>query len=153
MKGKTICVTGHRQIPSDKLDYVRSELKREVKTALENGYRFFISGFAEGVDMLFARVVNEQRPHYPDIFLEAALPYANRSKNLDKDGQKLLATCDGVKVICEKYVPNCFFQRNRYMVQQSNLVIAVYDGRADGGTTFTMDYARAMGRELQIIKI
>ena len=153
MENKTICVTGHRQIPADKLDYVRRELEREVKTALEDGYRIFITGFAEGVDMLFAQIVNEQRGRYPDIFLEAALPYADRAKKLNKDGQELLATCSGIKVVCEDYIPDCFFLRNRYMVGQSSRVIAVSDGRTEGGTSFTMDYARAMERDLRIIEI
>ena len=103
--------------------------------------------------MIFAEIVIGQRGQYPDIFLEAALPYASRTKKLDKTEQELLASCNGVKVICEKYRPNCFFQRNRYMVQQSSRVIAVHDGREDGGTFFTMDYARIMGRDLRIITI
>lgn len=153
MQRKTCCVTGHREIPAGKLGYVTRELEREVKSALEAGYRTFLTGFADGVDMLFAWTVDEQRQHYPDIFLEAALPYANRAKYLNKDERELLEKCDNIKVICEKYRRDCYFVRNRYMVQQSSLVIAVYDGRADGGTTFTMDYARTMERDLRIIKI
>jgi uncharacterized phage-like protein YoqJ len=152
-QGKICCVTGHREIPADKLDNVRRELQREVDTALNDGYRVFITGFAEGVDMLFARCVNERRGEYPDIFLEAALPYANRSKRLDKDGKELLSTCNGVKIICQEYQHDCFFQRNRYMVQQSSRVIAVYDGRSEGGTLFTMDYAEALKRDLRVIEI
>jgi len=150
---KTCCVTGHREIPADKLDYVKRELEREIKAALEDGYREFITGFAEGVDILFARCVNERRGEYPDIFLEAAIPYAGRIKQLDESGRELFAQCNGFKTICAKYQPDCFFQRNRYMVQHSSRVIAVYDGRAGGGTFFTMDYARALERDLHIIEI
>jgi len=150
---ETCCVTGHREIPADKLDYVKRELEREIKAALEDGYREFLTGFAEGVDMLFARCVNERRGEYPDIFLEAAIPYAGRIKRLDKVGRELFAKCDGFKIMCAKYERDCFFQRNRYMVQNASRVIAVYDGRVDGGTLYTMEYARTLGRDLRIIAI
>jgi uncharacterized phage-like protein YoqJ len=145
---KTCCATGHRKIPEDKLDYVKQELEREIQTALEDGYRKFITGFSEGVDTLFARCVNERRAEYPDIFLEVALPY-----RLYKNEKKLLLQCDGVKVVCELYQRDCHAKRRRYMVQSASRVIAVYDGRADGGTLYIMNYARTMERELRVIQI
>lgn len=153
IKAKSCCVTGHREIPAEKMDYVKQELKREVQVALEDGYKVFLTGFADGVDIIFAWCVIERRDEYPDIFLEAVMPFANRVKRLKKDERELLSQCNGVKVICEKYQRDCYFQRNRYMVQQSSRIIAVYDGRGDGGTLLTMDYARAMGRDLRIIEM
>ena len=44
-------------------------------------------------------------------------------------------------------------ERNRYMVSQSQRVIAVYDGREKGGTLFTMRHAHAMGRDVRVISI
>ena len=49
METKTCCVTGHRDIPKEYLDYVEQELRREVQAAIEDGYTRFISGFAEGL--------------------------------------------------------------------------------------------------------
>ncbi len=39
------------------------------------------------------------------------------------------------------------------MVQESQLVIAVYDGREKGGTLFTMRYANVLEKELITIVI
>ena len=65
MKGKTCCITGHRDIPPDKLSYVEEELRKAVKEAIEDGFTLFISGFAEGVDLLFASIVIEEKKKNP----------------------------------------------------------------------------------------
>lgn len=150
---KTCCVTGHRDIPSDKLDYVERELRRELAEAIADGYTHFLSGFAEGVDLLFAALVVEEKARHTELFLEAALPYAGRLKTKDKRFHELLQLCDGIKVESQTYAPSCYMERNRYMVSQSQRVIAVYDGREKGGTLFTMRYAHTLSRDVRIITI
>lgn len=54
---KTCCITGHRDIPAEKKEFVEEALRREVAAAIEDGYTRFISGFAEGADLMFAAVV------------------------------------------------------------------------------------------------
>ena len=42
MLEKTCCVTGHREISKDCMNYVKQELHRQVISAIEDGYtRFF----------------------------------------------------------------------------------------------------------------
>ena len=55
--------------------------------------------------------------------------------------RKILAAADHVRVICAAYTPACFHLRNRWMVDHSARVIAVFDG-GSGGTKNTIDYAR-----------
>lgn len=43
--------------------------------------------------------------------------------------------------------------RNKYIVNQSERVIAVFDGRDGGGTDFTVRYAKEKKRDLRIIPI
>ena len=153
MDEKTYCVTGHREIPDDQIAYVKEELRRQVQTAIKDGYTRFISSFAQGVDLLFAAIVAEEKQIHPNLFLEAAIPYAARLKTKDKNFHTLLESCNGIKIECEKYNPSCFMQRNRYMVNESQRVIAVYDGRESGGTLFAMRYAHVLEREIHIIEI
>lgn len=153
MKAKVCCVTGHRDIPAERMTYVEQQLRREVLAAIETGYTRFISGFAEGTDLMFAAIVAEQKELHPELFLEAAIPYAGRLKTRNKQFHALLQACDGIKVMCREYTPSCFMQRNRYMARESQRVIAVYDGRDRGGTLFTMRYAHTLGREILVIRI
>ena len=74
MAEKTCCVTGHRDIPEDRIAYVEQELRREVLAAIQDGYTRFISGFAEGADLMFAALVAEQKGHSPQLVLAGAHP-------------------------------------------------------------------------------
>ena len=87
---KKCCVTGHREIPEEKRNYIIQELREEIKNALRDGYNCFISGFAQGVDLLVADIVAELKRSNPDIILEAALPYYARLKTTDENFQRLI---------------------------------------------------------------
>lgn len=147
---KICMVTGHREIPADKIESVREQLRTEIVRAIQNGYTHYISGFASGIDLYFAEIISELKNAY-NITLEAAIPYRKRLNTKDKDFHRLLLDCNIIGVHSEKYTPACFMKRNRYMVQQSQLVIAVYDGRQSGGTLATMGYALTLGKDIKII--
>lgn len=151
-KEHTCCVTGHRDIPADKIQYVQMQLRQELLQAIQSGYTHFISGFAAGVDLIFAGIVADLKREYP-ITLEAAIPYQGRMKSPDKTFQCLLKECDIVKVHTEQYSKSCYMVRNRYMVDCSALVIAVHDGRKSGGTAATIRYAHRMKRDIREIKL
>ena len=51
-----------------------------------------------------------------------------------------MAVCDLETMVQDHYTPGCMLRRNRYMVDHSTLVIAVYDG-TNGGTRRTLEYA------------
>ena len=153
MLEKTCCVTGHRKIPVEKLAYVETELRKAVMAAVDDGYTRFINGGAAGADLLFAAIVAELKEQGRPLSLEAALPYSGRKKSKDQGFQKMLAACDEAKFFSERYNRGCYFVRNRYMVDESSRVIAVYDGRGSGGTVYTMQYACAKGKTVQVIRI
>jgi len=139
-------VTGHRVIPVEQLERVEFELRGVIRQAIDAGYGTYISGFAEGADLLFARLVLEFQAKYP-VRLEAAIPYAGRRKCRDFEFQSLLAKCSDVHIISEEYSPGCFIARNRFMVDRADSVIAVYDGRKSGGTYQTICYAKEVNKQ------
>lgn len=59
MNTKTYYVTGHRDIPKDKMEYVKAELRKAVFTAIQKGYIHFITGFSSGVDLYFGDIIAE----------------------------------------------------------------------------------------------
>ena len=151
-KEHTCCVTGHRDIPADKIQYVQMKLRQELLQAIQSGYTHFISGFAAGVDLIFARMVADLKSKYP-ITLEAAIPYPGRMNTPNEVFQCLLKECDIVKVHTDRYSKSCYMVRNRYMIDCSALVIAVHDGRKSGGTAATIRYANRMERDVREIKL
>lgn len=151
-KSHTCCITGHRDIPVEKVPYVQDQLYQELLQAIQSGYTHFISGFASGVDLIFAGIIVDLKSEYP-ITLEAAIPYPGRMNTPDQTFQRLLKECDIVKVHTEQYSKSCYMVRNRYMVDSSTLVIAVYDGRISGGTASTIRYAYWTKRAVKEIEL
>ena len=149
-KEHTCCVTGHRNIPADKIQYVQIQLRQELLQAIQSGYTHFISGFAAGVDLIFAGIVADLKREYP-ITLEAAIPYPGRMNTPDEVFQCLLKECDIVKVHTDRYSKSCYMVRKLYMIDCSALVIAVHDGRKSGGTAATIKYAHKMERDVREI--
>lgn len=97
---------------------------------------------------MFADMVVQLKAVYP-IELEAAIPYLGRMKTPDKTFQRLIRCCDTVIIHSDCYFEGCYARRNRYMVDQSQRIIAVYDGRTTGGTAATLRYAA--GKEVRIV--
>lgn len=154
MAEKICCVTGHRDLSEDEMELLRPRLATEVEQAVAAGFNCFLSGFAEGADLLFAEIVARMKRDNPKLRLEAAIPYRGRyARLMEQPGTRaLLYACDSVAVLREAFTPDAFMARNRYMVERSERVIAVYDGRARGGTAATVRMARELKRELRMIK-
>ena len=151
-KEHTCCVTGHRNISANKIHYVQMQIRQELLRAIQRGYTHFISGFAVGVDLIFAGIVADLKSEYP-ITLEAAIPYPGRMDTPDRAFQHLVKVCDTVKVHTDRYSKGCYMVRNRYMIDCSALVIAVHDGRKSGGTAATIGYVNRKGCDLREVRL
>lgn len=152
MKEHTCCVTGHRKIEGMTDEDIRAKLQSAIEQAITDGYTHFISGFANGVDLVFAEIVAELKGRYL-ITLEAAIPHRGRLATKNKQFQQLLTQCDQVTVTSEVFHKGCYLERNRQMVDQSNRVIAVYDGRDGGGTAYTVRYADLNNDSTAVLRI
>ena len=155
MKGKTCCVTGHRDLPQNEINKVKAALEHEIDAAVTDGFTCFMSGFADGADQYFAELVLERKQTNPVLELIAVIPYRKRLDSLNKKTRtrELLEACADVVVIQEKYLPSVYSHRNRYMVEHSDRVIAVYDGRENGGTAKTIRFTHRMKKELREIPV
>ena len=153
MEIKACCCTGHRDISADKIEFVKDMLLKEIIHAVDDGFSRFISGMANGTDVIFAEIVTGLKKENRKIILEAAILYRKRMDSPDMLFQQVIGQCDTITVLSEAYSPKCFGIRNRYIVDNSQRVIAVFNGRTTGGTFMTINYARSRERDLRIIKI
>ena len=159
----TCCFTGHRpaRLPwrEDEWDprcrRFQEELDRQVERAYGRGYRHFISGMAQGGDLLFCEAVLRLKQAHPEVVLEAAIPCQSQADRWSPRRQeryrRLLAQCDLETLIQKDYTPDCMQRRNCYMVDRSSLLIALYDGSPGGGTCSTLLYA--IRRALEVIQL
>ena len=102
-----------------------------------------------------ARILAKYAKQFPALELIAVIPYRKRLDSLNKKTRtrELLEACADVVVIQEKYLPSVYSHRNRYMVEHSDRVIAVYDGRETGGTAKTIRFTHRMKKELREIPV
>ena len=149
----TCCFTGHRP---QKLHQPEEEVRRGLEAAIRNayadGYRFFITGMAMGVDIWAGETVLKLKKEHPDMHLIAAVPYPGQEKSFPHEWKvkyaELMASCDHAEILSESYNRGVYHARDRWMVDHSRRVIAVYNGEP-GGTALTIQYAKKEGLELR----
>jgi len=157
---ETVCTfTGHRP---KKLPWGYNEddprcvaLKKHIYDVCEAvasaSVRYFICGMAEGCDLYFAEAVLALKKSYPDIRLEAAVPYTGQSDGWSEAQRQryaaILSQCDEQTVLRQNYSRECMMERNRYMVDKAQILIVCCDGTA-GGSLNTLHYALDQKKEV-----
>lgn len=153
--GKTACFTGHRPNKLGGYSGFRAEkIQSEVKEALSNviiklyeqGFDTFISGGAVGVDQLAGWAVLEQMRNGLELKLIIAKPFPSQDakwpKHIQVEFNQLCNAADEIVNVSEDpYSVEKMHLRNRWMVDKSEVIIAVYNG-GYGGTKNCVDYAK-----------
>ena len=141
--------TGHRFYDFSQRVFIQERLTSAISEAYDHGIRNFISGFALGIDLMAAQLVQSLKCNLPGISLTAAIPFegqAERYNIYDKRVyRRLLELADKVIVLSDCYYPRCFLDRDEFMVENASYLIAYYDGREKGGTYYTVKKARERG--------
>ena len=141
--------TGHRFYDFSQREFIQERLTSAISEAYYHGIMNFISGFALGIDLMAAQLVQSLKCNLPGISLTAAIPFegqAERYNIYDKRVyRRLLELADKVIVLSDCYYPRCFLDRDEFMVENASYLIAYYDGREKGGTYYTVKKARARG--------
>jgi len=116
-----------------------------------------ISGMALGVDTIGAMVLLRLKAQFPNrFFLECAIPCLNQDDRWKADDKKrykdLLSQADVVTYVSEKaYTNGCMQKRNEYMVNQADVILAVWDG-SKSGTGNCVIYALEQGMPVMLIE-
>lgn len=143
------CFTGHRP---EKLkasaEEVKEWLERKIDEALRDGFTTFICGMAMGVDLWAGEIVLEKAEKNPEIHLIAVTPWsgfpARWSEEWKEQYNSVWKKAHYQKTIGKGYRATIFQERNEWMVDHSELVIAYYNGEK-GGTRNTIEYAQGKG--------
>ncbi len=158
----TCCFTGHRP---DKLPWglderdprcaaLKRSLTRELEALYRRGFRHFISGMAMGCDLYFAEAALALREAYPEITVEGAVPCPTQAQRwpeaLRRRWRNILDRCDLETMVQQNYDRWCMLRRDRYLVDRSAAVLAVFNG-TPGGTQYTLNYAMDKKREILLL--
>ena len=150
------CFTGHRpeKLGMPETEVVES-LKKEIRTAIADGFQTFISGMARGVDLWAAEIVLDLKKKNPALRLHCILPCEGQEDAWPMSEQEryrsILRQADEVIYVNREYTSDCMLARNRYLVEHSSVLLAVYNGSRRSGTGMTVRYAKRLGREVIVI--
>lgn len=149
---KICCFTGHRHISPAHLSRLPSLLENEILDLLASGVTVFRNGGAIGYDTVAALKVIAMRQRYPQMRLEMWLPCRNQDAHWPSDQREcyayILSQADEVHYISDVYTRACMLERDRRMVDGSDVCVA-YCVRTEGGTGYTCQYALKKGVELR----
>ena len=116
---------------------------------------FFVLSLPEGEAAEFAQAVLELRKRHPDVTLEGVRPYEKQADSWSPADRKrywaILDQCDYETLVQHHYDRFCMMRRNRYMVDRSARIIALYNGQPKGGTAQTLAYALGKKLETEIL--
>lgn len=143
-------LTGHRAVGKD---LTRAALEKTLRELAEKGTDTFFCGMAVGFDMLCCKILLSLREELP-LRVVACVPCANQSERFSSDQkrlyERLLAACDEKIVLHERYTEGCMFERNRYMVDACDFLLA-YLRTQKGGTFYTVNYAKKKGKSILFV--
>ncbi|MDE7087098.1 MAG: DUF1273 domain-containing protein [Clostridia bacterium] len=148
---KVCAFTGHRDI-TEEIDL--NGLDSRLQEVVENGYTTFLCGMARGFDLIAAEAVLKLKEQNQDIKLIACIPCPGQERYYsfgEKDKyRRVLKKCDEVNILSDRYYTGCMQMRDRYMVDNCDLVFA-YCKRNSGGTYYTLKYAVKNNKKIIIM--
>jgi uncharacterized phage-like protein YoqJ len=163
MHNSACAFTGHRPVRfsfgyderDDRCVKIKAMMSEQIGALIARGVTELYVGGAQGVDQWAAEIVLDSKKEHPILRLIAVLPCKTQADRWSAEQRnrycETLARCDKVVILHERYTHSCMFERNRYMVDRARYLLAVYDGGSDGGTAFTVEYAKQQGRRITII--
>lgn len=122
-------------------------------TLIQNQCSVALSGMAKGSDLLYALAVKELKQDGTNIHLQLVFPCRGYGSNSpDKRylawRDEAINAADETIFICDNWTPTADDDRDKYMVDNCDLLIAIFDGIDAGGVYKTIEYAKSIGREV-----
>lgn len=169
----TISFTGHRPNKLYGYNYM-SDGNKKIMFSIYNKLKeltekydeiHFIEGGALGIDQMSFIICNKLKKDYPNknITIEVAVPFEQQDNNWIDSSKQLyrnqlrladkitqVDTLDEYMIkgyIIGKYYPAKMQKRNMYMVDNSDIVLSVWDG-SKGGTGNCVSYAMNSGKKI-----
>lgn len=160
---KTSCAfTGHRptrfSFKYDETHPACIELKKVLAEQIDflcrQGITDFYTGCALGIDLWAGEAVLALMELHPEINLHCVVPFAAQDQKWTPEQQAryhaLMDRSYDVVLTQEEYSKDCYYIRNRYLVDHADVVLAVYDMQANkrSGTGYTVHYAQTKDKPI-----
>ncbi|MBQ8004291.1 MAG: DUF1273 family protein, partial [Oscillospiraceae bacterium] len=95
------------------------------------------------------------RKIYDNIKLEIAIPHPNQTSGWKPHEisryNSILNKADIITMVSQHYTKWCMQKRNKYMVDCSDTIIAVWNEQKAGGTWNTIRYAKSQNKDIRYL--
>jgi uncharacterized phage-like protein YoqJ len=159
----TCAFTGHRpshlRFGYDETDIdclrLKITLRREILRMIDFGVTQFLSGMAIGMDTWAAEIILTFREQGYNVRLVCVLPCETQADSWNEEQREryfhILELADEVIYVNTRYTSICMYERNKYLIDHSDNLIAVFDGNPQSGTAQTVNFAKKLNRNIVII--
>lgn len=132
-----VMITGHRP---ERLKGREKEVKEWINHQLDILQpTLAINGMAQGVDQIFAKIAKDKGVPLLNV-------YPHRRKF--HPYEEMLNENENVVFFSDTYSKSNYILRDRYMVDNADIVLAVFDGIPAGGTWQTIEYAKQKNKKI-----
>jgi hypothetical protein len=145
-------VTGHQDIPSNALEYVRSALDAEVS---KRPKPVGVCSLAAGADQLFAEVIVSRAGKLTVVIpcRDYETTFADHA-NEERYKRLLSKASDVIELDYPQPSEEAFFAAGQQVVDMADELIAIWDGeraKGHGGTADVVDYAYGKNKPVVVI--
>ena len=152
-----IALTGHRpqrlfgnNLSNTKWQAVSAWIKDVL---IRNNCTVAFSGMAKGSDLLYALAVKDLAEKGYNINLNLIFPCKGYGSNSpDKRYlmwyQQAIDAANKITYIHKEWTPTADDDRDKYMVDNCDMLIAIFDGIEAGGVFKTIEYAKSLGKPI-----
>lgn len=134
---------------------LKDTLAKQIRLLADGGVTDWLSGMAQGVDLWAAEIVLGLKEKNPALRLHCILPCEGQERKWPASEKEryhsILRQADEVIYVNREFHDGCMLERNRYLVDHSSVLLAVYNGTHRSGTGMTVRYAKRLGREVIVI--
>ena len=146
----------HRLTPlSQQCVLLKEVLVEQIKMLTDRGVMDFLSGMAQGTDHWCSEIVLDLQKKNSVPKLHCILPCKGQESKWTASAQEryrsILAQANEVIYVGQEYNRDCILKRNRYLVDHSSILLAVYNGTWRSGTGATVRYAQQLNCEIIMI--
>jgi len=134
---------------------LKAVLTEQITKLTEAGVTDFLSGMAEGTDVFCAEIVLALQENNPVLKLHCVLPCKEQADRWSVSAREryrtILDQADSIVCVNRHYSQRCMLERNEFLVDHAEILLAVYNGECRGGTAATVRYAQKQGKRVLII--
>ena len=141
---------------------IKKGLAEEINRLCLEGSRTFYCGGAMGVDMWCGEIVLHLKEIYKDLKLIIVVPFKGQADKWPatyrKRYENLLKNSDEVIILHNDFAKKYYLERNRYMVDNCDLLVAIcnkdlIDSYSSSGTYYTIKYAYKTNKKILILNL